>query len=50
MLLNAGADKEREVAAGFGYTEVISDLGTGCLHGVVGPKLHWSEGGKEGRQ
>lgn len=36
MLLDASADKNREVAAGFGYREITGDLGTSRLHGVLG--------------
>ena len=36
MLLDTSADKNREVAAGFGYREVTGDLGTSRLHWVLG--------------
>lgn len=39
MLLDASADKNREVATGFDYREVTGDLGTGRLHGMLGHKL-----------
>jgi len=39
MVLDASADKNREVAARFGYREVTGDLGTGRLHGMLGHKL-----------
>lgn len=42
MLLSAEADKDREVAAGFDFMEVISDCRTGCLQGMFGPNLPWS--------
>lgn len=42
MLLSAEADKDREGAAGFGFREFISDLRTGCLHGMFRPNLPWS--------
>lgn len=42
MLLSAEADKDRDGATGFGFMEVISDLRTGCLHGMFRPNLPWS--------
>lgn len=35
MLLNAGADGNREEAAGFGYMEVYGELDTGHLDGTL---------------
>lgn len=42
MLPSAEADKDEEVAAGFGFMEVISDLRTGCLYGMFRLNLPWS--------